>query len=87
MVTTGFDVEDGKLCPIKVSGIWKFSSCTQNNSCFLSVLKVGQEYGTYPSGVEITGKYFPQFAPTGYFVCVQATNKNYSHNWTWPDCS
>jgi hypothetical protein len=35
---------------------------------FFECLKVGQGYGTLPDGLELTGKYFPQFAPIGYFM-------------------
>jgi hypothetical protein len=67
LFATGFGDIKGKLCPIKVNEI-----LFQILSIFGRFFKVGQGYGTLPSGLEITGKYIPQFAPTENFLCVFA---------------
>jgi hypothetical protein len=67
MITNGFGVEDRKLCPIKVSESLG-SFCSITFGYFLGFPKVGQEYSSQPTGMELTGKFIPQFAPTGNFL-------------------
>jgi hypothetical protein len=86
MITNGFRVEDGKLCPIKVNEIWAVCWWTPNNYHFLNILRSVNNIPLDQLEWSWLEQTFHNLHRPGIF-CEYKKPKMDFHNWTWPDCS